>query len=48
MLLFRLTERAGINGMKVNLKFAEITNELNKLDDKAGFAEIEAVVDGYV
>lgn len=47
-LLYRLTEKAGINEMKVSLKFAEITNALDKLDDKAGFAEIEAVVDGHV
>lgn len=47
-LLFRLTERAGVDEMKVNLKFAEITKALNKLDDRAGFAEIEAVVDGHM
>jgi len=47
-MLYRLTERAGVDEMKVNLKFAEVTEALNKLGDGAGFAEIEAVVDGYV
>jgi len=50
-LLYRFIERPQIEEMKVGLKFAEIVRELNKLDDVAGFAgfaEIEAVVDGHV
>lgn len=47
-LLFRLTEKEGVAEMKLNLKFAEITNALNKLDDKADFAEIESIVDDHI
>lgn len=47
-LLYRLTEKAGIEEMKVNLKFAEISRELSKLGDGAEFAEIEKIVDGHV
>jgi hypothetical protein len=47
-LLYRLTEKAGVDEMRINLKFAEITKELNNLDDKAEFADIKAVVDGHV
>lgn len=43
-LLYRLTERAGVEEMRVNLKFAEITHELSKLGAGAGFGEIEAIV----